>query len=440
MTTLRPCPSPSDDVTAPQPSAAPVAASGSPVDLMSTPARVKLVVILGALTALGPLTIDTYLPALPSITTDLQSTEAAVGLTLTGTLVGFALGQLLVGPVSDRFGRRRPLLAGAALHVLASVLCALAPNLATLSALRVLQGIAAAGAGVVALAIVRDVANGHAFVVMMSRLLLVMGAAPVLAPTLGSQVLRWTEWRGVFVFLAFVGALLLVMAAVGLQETLPPAARLAGGVRSNLRAYGRLLHDRAFVGLALVAGLSMSAVFGYVSGASFVMQEQYGLSVQQFGLVFGAGSIFLIIGTQLNPRLVARWSSARVLGVTLAIGAAAAGVMVLAAATGTGGLVGLLVPLWVVLGSVGVALPNAPALALARHGDTAGTAAALLGAAQFGVAGLVGPVFGVLGISPTTMAAVIASGLALTLAVYLLVVRPWQLEPAPDDAVMVAVH
>jgi DHA1 family bicyclomycin/chloramphenicol resistance-like MFS transporter len=449
MTLAPPCPAPCDDEamvrttraeTARSIDVAPAARQPSPVDLMATSARVKLVVILGALTALGPLTVDTYLPALPSITRDLQTTSAAVGLTLTGTLVGFALGQLLVGPVSDSFGRRRPMLIGASLHIVASMLCAIAPNVVALSAFRVIQGMAASGAAVVAMAVVRDVANGRAFVVMMSRLLLVMGAAPVLAPTLGSQVLRFTQWRGVFVSLAVIGALLLVLAAVGLPETLPPARRLRGGVRGSVTAYGALLRDRTFVGLVLVAGLSMAAVFGYVGGSSFVMQEQYGLSVQQFGLVFGAGSLSLIAGTQLNPRLVARWTSARILGATLTVGTAAAGVMVVAAGTGFGGLLGLLVPLWLVLGSVGVALPNAPALALSRHGDTAGTAAALLGATQFGVAGLVGPVFGVLGVSSVSMAAVIAGGLVLTLVVYLLVVQPWRLEPVATEAVLVAAH
>jgi DHA1 family bicyclomycin/chloramphenicol resistance-like MFS transporter len=407
---------------------------------MSRRARLKLVVILGALTALAPLTIDIYLPALPSITRDLRTTAAAVGLTLTGTLIGFALGQLLVGPISDSFGRRRPMLIGAGLHIVASILCAIAPNVVALSAFRVLQGVAAAGAAVVALAVVRDVAHGRAFVVLMSRLLLVMGAAPVLAPTLGSQVLRWTEWRGVFVTLAGLSALLLVLAAVGLPETLPPARRLRGGLGGSARAYGVLLRDRTFVGLALVAGLTMSAVFGYVGGSPFVLQEQYGLSVQQFGLVFGAGSISLIAGTQLNPRLVARWTSARVLGAALTVGTAAAGGLVVAAGTGFGGLLGLLAPLWVVLGSVGVALPNSPALALNRHGDTAGTAAALLGASQFGVAGLVGPVYGVLGVGAVSMAAVIAGGLALTLTVYLLVVQPWRLEPIAPHAVLVVAH
>jgi DHA1 family bicyclomycin/chloramphenicol resistance-like MFS transporter len=412
----------------------------SPVVVMSIRARVKLIVILGALTALGPLTVDTYLPALPSITRDLQTTSAAVGLTLTGTLIGFALGQILVGPLSDSFGRRRPLLVGAGLHIVASLLCAIAPNVVALSAFRVLQGIAASGAAVVALAVVRDVANGRTFVVMMSRLLLVMGAAPVLAPTLGSQLLRWTQWRGVFVSLAGIAALLLVFAALGLHETLPPSRRLPGGVRGSLTAYGALLRDRTFVGLALVAGLSMSAIFGYVGGAPFVMQQQYGLNVQQFGLVFGAGSFWLICGTQLNPRLVARWTSARVLGVTLTVGTLAAGGMVLAAGTQFGGLFGLLVPLWAVLGSIGVALPNSPALALNGHGDTAGTAAALLGATQFGVAGLVGPIYGAVGLSAVTMAAVITGGLALTLTVYLLVVQPWRLAPMAPEALLVAAH
>lgn len=410
------------------------------VDITSTAARVKLVIILGALTALGPLTVDTYLPALPSITDDLNTTSGAVGLTLTATLIGFAVGQLLVGPLSDNIGRRRPILAGAALHIVASLACAIAPNVATLTAFRVVEGMAASGAAVVALAIVRDVAQGRAFLVMMSRLLLVMGAAPVLAPTLGSQVLRFTEWRGVFVMLAVISSVLLVVTAFLLPETLPADARRGGGVRASARAYGLLFRDRSFVGLALVAGLSMSAVFGYVGGSSFVMQEQYGLSVQEFGFAFGAGSVALIFGTQLNPRLVTRWTSARVLGVGLLVALVGGIATTVSAATGFGGLIGLLVPLWVVLGGIGVVLPNAPALALNRHGESAGTAAALLGAAQFGTAGLVGPVFGLLGVSAVSMGAVIAGGLALTLVVYIAVVQPWKLEPLAPGVVVAAAH
>ncbi len=426
------------DETTPAPDPRP--ARRSPVERLGTGSRIKLIAILGAMTALGPLTIDTYLPALPSITSDLRSTDATVGFTLAATLFGFAMGQLIVGPLSDTVGRRRPILVGASLHVVASILCALAPSVGFLIGFRVLQGFSASAAAVVALAIVRDVAQGHAFVTLMSRMLLVMGAAPVLAPTIGSVVLRWTEWRGVFVVLAVIGLVLLVLAAVSLPETLPRSRRLSGGLRANAAAYRRLLGDRTFVGLALVAGLTMSAVFGYVGGSSFVMQSTYGLSVQQFGLVFGAGSIFLITGTQLNPRLVSRWSSARVLGVAVGAGALAGAAMVVTAVLGVGGLVGLLVPLWLVLGCVGVALPNAPALALQSHGDTAGTAAALLGAAQFGVAALIGPVYGVIGLSAVSMSGLIAGGLLLTLAVYLLVVRPWRLEPVSGDVPVVAVH
>ncbi|MHA3702662.1 multidrug effflux MFS transporter [Jatrophihabitans sp. YIM 134969] len=410
------------------------------VDVSAKRARLRLIVILGALTALGPLTVDTYLPALPAITEDLHTTDGAVGLTLTATLIGFALGQLLVGPLSDSIGRRRPILAGAALHVVASVACALAPNIATLTAFRVVEGMAASGAAVVAMAIVRDVAQGRAFLVMMSRLLLVMGAAPVLAPTLGSQVLRFTEWRGVFVMLAVIGSVVLVVTAFLLPESLPAAARRRGGIGASTRAYGALFRDRSFVGLALVAGLSMSAVFGYVSGSSFVMQQTYGLSVQEFGLAFGAGSVALIVGTQLNPRLTARWSSAGVLGVALVLALLGGVGVIVAATTGVAGLVGLLIPLWVVLFGVGVVLPNAPALALNGKGESAGTAAALLGAAQFGVAGLVGPVFGAVGVTATTMGLVITGGLALTLAVYIGVVRPWRLAPLSPGAAVVAAH
>lgn len=262
----------------------------------------QLVLVLGALIALGPLTIDMYLPALPAITAAFATTEAATQLTLTGTLAGLALGQLLIGPLSDALGRRRPLIAGVVLHVLASGAAAIAPNILVLGALRVLQGVGCAAAVVVAMAIVRDLFTGVAAATLLSRLMLVMGAAPVLAPTLGSQVLRVTDWRGIFVVLAALGVGLVALAVVGLQETLPPSRRRPGGVRATLGAYRTLLRDRTFVGLVVVAGLSMAALFGYVAGSSFVFQGQYGMDEQTFGLVFGAGAIGLIAATQLNVR------------------------------------------------------------------------------------------------------------------------------------------
>lgn len=403
--------------------------------------RLRFVLVLGALTALGPLTIDMYLPALPSIATDLQTSSAAVQLTLTGTLLGLALGQLLIGPISDAIGRRRPLLAGIAVHVLASILCVVAPNVAVLGVLRVLQGLGAAAAAVIAMAVVRDLFSGMGMARMLARLMLVMGVAPVLAPTLGSEVLRWTDWRGVFVGLAILGLILVSIAAFGLRETLPPERRRTGGIGGTLGTYGSLLRDRRFVGLVFVAGLTMAALFSYVAGSSFVFQEQYGLSEQEFGFAFGAGAVGMIIATQVNVRLLRRFSPQQVLIAALSGGAVAGIVMVFLAVTGIGGFLGVLLPIWVVLAAAGLALPNAPALALSRHGEAAGTAAALLGAVQFGVGALAAPLVGTLGSDSVAMALVIAGGMLLALAVLFVVVRPGQLdEVAPALAARAAIH
>jgi MFS transporter, DHA1 family, multidrug resistance protein len=412
----------------------------SPGERMSARQRLNLVLVLGFLIALGPLTIDMYLPALPTITDDLQTTAAAVQLTLTGTLAGLALGQLLIGPVSDAVGRRVPLLFGVGVHILASVLCVVAPNLATLGTLRVLQGLGAAAAAVVATAIVRDLFTGLAAAKLFSRLMLVMGAAPILAPTLGGIVLGWTSWRGVFVVLAVLGVAILTVTALALPETLPAERRRNGGVLGTVRDYGRLFTDRTYIGLILVAGLSMAALFAYVAGSSFVFQEQYGLSEQQFGFVFGAGAVGLITATQLNVRLLRRWTPSQILMSALGFGAVAGLVLLLFAATGFGGIVGVLVPLWLVLAAAGLAFPNAPALALSRHGEAAGTAAALLGAVQFGVGALAAPLVGVLGTGAVSMALVIAGGMLAANVVLLLVARPWLLTVESGEPALAAAH
>jgi DHA1 family bicyclomycin/chloramphenicol resistance-like MFS transporter len=417
-----------------------LAAELTPGDLMTARERLRLVLVLGILIALGPLTIDMYLPALPTITGDLQATAAQVQLTLTGTLAGLALGQLLIGPVSDAIGRRTPLLFGVGLHILASVLCVVAPNLAVLGTLRVLQGLGAAAAAVVVMAIVRDLFTGLAAARLLSRLMLVLGAAPILAPTLGGIVLSWTSWRGVFVVLALFGVAIISVTALALPETLPAARRRNGGVVGTVRDYGRLFTDRAYLGLILVAGLAMAAMFAYVAGSSFVFQEQYGLSEQQFGFVFGAGAVGLIAATQLNVRLLRRWTPSQILITALGSGAAMGLLLLLFAVTGFGGIVGILVPLWLVLASAGLALPNAPALALSRHGEAAGTAAALLGAVQFGVGALAAPLVGLLGTGAVPMALVIAGGMLAANLVLFAVARPWQLSIHPARAAVAAAH
>ena len=356
----------------------------------------QLIIVLGSLIALGPLTIDMYLPAFPQLADDLDASAASVQLTLTGMLGGLAFGQLVIGPLSDAFGRRKPLVTGLVVHGLASLLCALAPSIAVLSVVRVLQGFAGAAISVVALATVRDLFSGIAVARTMSRLMLVIGLAPILAPSIGGFILQVTDWRGIFVVLAAAALVLVGVALVGLRETLPVERRRSPRIGATLRTYRSLLRDRTFVALVLVAGLSFSSLFVYVSGASFVLQEGFGLDARTFGIVFGANSDDLTIMSQLNPRLIRRFGPVNLLtGANLT--AVAASFALLIAGLAGGGIVTVLAPLMVVLASAGLAMPNTPALALNRHGEAAGTASAMLGCIQFGVGALVAPLVGVFG-------------------------------------------
>ncbi|GAA2738675.1 multidrug effflux MFS transporter [Pedococcus aerophilus] len=401
-------------------------------------AYLRFVLVLGALIAIGPLTIDTYLPALPSITRDLAATESAVQLTLTGILLGMGLGQLLVGPLADAVGRRRPLIAGLALHIAASIFCAFAPTIELLTVGRVLQGLGNAAVAVVAMAMVRDQFSGSAAATMLSRLMLVMGLAPVLAPTLGGAILQVTSWRGVFVLLAIAGTMMVTLASFALRETLPPANRRKLAFRPVVATYGSLLKDRTFVGLVLISGLMFATLFSYIGGSSFVLQDIYGLSVAQFGLVFGLNSLGFLTGSQLNPFLLKRFEARVLVRVGVTIGAIAALLTLASAATGFGGLVLILTPLWFILFACGLTLPNTPALALTRHGEAAGTAAALLGASQFVIGGAAAPLIGAMGSGsavPMTLVMALTATLALVVATLTLRGRLEAAEPAqPADA------
>jgi MFS transporter, DHA1 family, multidrug resistance protein len=401
-----------------------------------------MVIVLGSLTALGPLTIDMYLPAFPAISENLGATEAAVQLTLTGSLIGVALGQITVGPLSDAFGRRRPLVIAVAVHVAASVMCAVAPNVTALGALRVVQGMAAAAGAVIAMAVVRDLFAGVSGIKMLSRLMLVTGVAPILAPTLGAQLLRFTGWRGVFWALALIGAVLIVVVAVGLRETLPPERRRRGGIPQTLRTYGQLVRERTFLGLMLTGGLMMGGLFAYISGSSYIMQDVYGLTEQDYGLMFGINSAGLVLATQINARVAVRYGPQRVLAVAVAVSGTAGIALVITSVTEAFGLAGIVVPLFVMLSMVGFTLPNVPVLALANHGRMAGTAAGLIGASNFAFGAVIAPLVGVLGTSSVVPMAVImmTATLGAVTALYL-IVRPFQLvlpsadKPAVEAAV-----
>jgi MFS transporter, DHA1 family, multidrug resistance protein len=385
----------------------------------------RVVLLLGSLIALGPLSIDLYLPSLPDLTDDLSASPSSVQLTLTGVLVGLGVGQLLIGPLADIYGRRRPLLVGIVVHVVTALLCAVAPTIVVLDVLRVVQGVGAAAASVVAMAVVRDLFTGRAAAAVISRLVMVMGLAPVVAPSLGSAVLEVGSWRTVFVVLAGLGVLLGVLAALCLKETLPPERRAAPGLRTTLRGYGVLLRDPSLVGFMMVASLTMAAVFAYVSGASFVLQDGFGLDERTFGLLFGVGAVGLIVSSQVNVALLHRFGSRTILSTALTVAAVAGAVLLVDAVTGTGGLLGIMIPVWVVMAMVALCGPNATALALAEHGQRAGAAAALLGAAQFAVGAAVAPLAG-LGEagSAVPMAATIAGALLLAAVLVRLVPQP----------------
>ena len=395
--------------------------SSTPEGESTTPSRVRMIAVLGALVALGPLTIDMYLPALPKIADDLSVSSSVAQLTLTGTLAGLALGQLIVGPLSDSLGRRRPLMAGIVLHMLASLVCLFAPNIAVLGVARGLQGMGAAAAMVVAIAVVGDLYADSVAATVMSRLMLVLGVAPVVAPSLGAAVLLKASWHWVFAALVVLAGGLLLLAALALPETLPASHRRPLNVRSIAATYVEVIRDVRFVILVLVAALGMSGLFAYIAGASFVLQGHYGLDQQAFALVFGAGAVALIGATQFNVVLLRRFAPQSIVVWALVAASLAGVVFVGLSYEHIGGLPGFVLPIWAILAAMGLVIPNAPAVALSRHPDAAGTAAALLGAAQFGLGAAVAPLVGVLGNNEIALALVMTAGMVIALLALLAV-------------------
>ncbi|MFF9085140.1 multidrug effflux MFS transporter [Streptomyces sp. NPDC014991] len=391
--------------------------------------------VLGGLTATPPLAMDMYLPSLPEVTRSLHAPAATVQLTLTACLAGMALGQLIVGPMSDRWGRRRPLLAGLAVYVLATVLCAFAPNVETLVAFRLAQGLAGAAGIVIARAVVRDLYDGVDMARFFSTLMLISGVAPIVAPLIGGQILRVTDWRGVFAVLTLVGVLLAAVVWRRLPETLPPADRHGGGTGQALRAMRGLLADLPFTGYTLAGGFAFAALFAYISASPFVIQEIYGASPQTFSLLFGVNSVGLMIAGQINGKvLVGRVSLDKVLATGLAVIVIAATALLLMAA-GTFGEVGLApvsAALFVLMSAMGITLPNAQSLALLRTRHAAGSASALLGTTSFLVGAIASPLVGVAGEhTAVPMAVVQLAGALVAAACFVGMCRPWNTRTGP---------
>ena len=376
----------------------------------------RYVLMLGAMSALGAMSTDMYLPNLPDVAADLGTSATMAQLTMTFMMLGGALGQLVIGPLSDRFGRRRPALIGTGLHIVTCALCAWAPAIGPLMVYRAAMGVFNASAGVVATAVIRDRFVGREAARIMSRLMLVIGVAPLFAPTIGSLIGRWAGWRGVFVGLGLYGVFLLVSMWWKLPETHPREHR-AKRVGATMRGYGILLRDGHFVALAAVPALLSAVLMSYIVASPFVLQQQYGLGKLQFALVFAVNGIGLVGGAQLNASLVRRFSSSQILRVALPGSMLACGGLLLVAATGWGGLPALLAMLFAAMALQNLSPSNASALALTRHGERAGTAAAWIGFLQSVVPAIVAPVVGVMGNHAWAMGLVMAASASVALAI-----------------------
>jgi DHA1 family bicyclomycin/chloramphenicol resistance-like MFS transporter len=394
-----------------------------PGDSLTPRQRLVYVVVLGALTALGPFTIDLYLPAFPAVEAAFNSTEAAVQLTLTATTIGFALGQLVVGPWSDKIGRRTPLIAATIVHIVASFGVALAPDMFWVGVFRVLQGVGAAGGGVVAMAMVRDLFGGLPLVRMLSRLALVSGLAPIIAPVIGSQLLLVLDWRGIFWFLTAYGIIVILAAIFFLVETLPKERREDKGHSTVGERYKALFSDRVFVGVAIVAGMTFSGLFAYLSASSFLFQDGFGFNAQQFGFLFAINSLGVVFGVQTSSRL-AKYFGPQWILLGAVIGMLVSATAIVALDLAGAGLTGIVIPLWFFIASCGFAFPCQQVLALANHGGEAATAASLMGAINFGLAGAISPIVGLLGVSAHTMGMVMGVTSIVSLLVFATLIRP----------------
>lgn len=341
------------------------------------------VLILGALTAFSAMSIDMYLPAFPQMARDLGVPLSTVQLSVSAFLFGSALGQLFYGPLADRWGRRIPLLLGLSLYVASTIGCALVHSGSALLFWRVMMALGGGAGMVIARAVVRDLYDTAEAARMFSLLMLVMGLAPILAPLAGGQLLLFTGWRGIFVFLSVFGLASLVAAALALPESLPPERRVKRSVAEMVAVYGHLLKNRRYlryaVGLGCVAGVN----FSYISGAPFVFIELHALSPQLFGVFFGVNACGLIGASQVNRRLLRRHPPRRIALYAFLTAGVSGTLLIAAAATGFGGFPLQMFFIFVCLCMTGLLYPNITALALAPFDRAAGSASALLGTIQY---------------------------------------------------------
>jgi len=367
----------------------------------------------------GPISTDLYLPAMPTVAADLGASSSAIALTVTTFLVGLALGHMVAGPLSDTYGRRRPLLVGLFVFTVTSLVCALTPSVDVLIAVRFVQGLAGASGMVIANAVVTDYSRGRQAARLLSRLALVSGLAPIVAPLVGAQLLRITSWRGIFVVLTGLGVALVAAVALGLRESLPREARQVRGATHTLRTMGMLSRDARFMGLSTSSALAFVAFFAYLTASSFVYQDLYDASPVVFSLLFAMNAIGMLAVNQLNHHLLGRFTPQQLLGAGLLLGSLSGFAVLAVTLVGGLGIVALAVPLFVLVASLGFVFPDSTALALSLHPEVAGSAAAYFGTFRLGLGALATPLVGIGGaVSGLPMAIVIAVSSAAALAVF----------------------
>ncbi|AIQ76979.1 MULTISPECIES: multidrug effflux MFS transporter [Paenibacillus] len=393
------------------------------VDGPSRKQRLQLAVILGSITTIGPLSIDMYLPALPTLVDDFGTTAALVQLSLTFFLLGLASGQLVAGPLSDVYGRRRPLLIGMFIYAVSSVLCAFSPSIGLLIVLRFIQGLAGSVGVVVSRAAVRDLYSGSELTKFFSLLMIVNGLGPILAPVIGGQLLRVTTWQGIFLVLFAAGIIFCLTILLRLPETLPKERRSKSGLKGTLLTFKVLLGNRKFMGYALSQGFVTASMFAYISGSSFVLQNIFAVTPQVYSLIFAVNGIGIIITGQIAGRLAGKVSETKLLLSGLLL-CTTGGVLLLLTILVGGGLIPILICLFAVVSSVGIVGATSFSLAMQDQGEAAGSASALIGLLPLLLGSCVAPLVGLGGVdSALPMAIVIACTGVLSILSYFLLVR-----------------
>lgn len=396
----------------------------------STPSQLRrlwMAIVLGTLVALGPLSIDMYLPALPDIAKEIHTTPSLVQLSLTFFLLGLSLGQLLAGPLSDVYGRRKPLLIGLMIFFVVSLLCTFSQTIWGFIILRLIQGMAGSAGMAISRAIVRDLYSGSELTKFFSLLALVSGVSPILGPIVGAQILRISPWQGVFMLLSLIGLIMFLIILFYLPETLPIDSRLLGGIKNTLTTFQKLVFDRSFIGYALPQGLVFAAMFAYISGSPFVLQNIYGASPQMFSLIFAINGIGIIIFSQITGRLAGRVSERKLFVVGLGISFIGAITLLIMLLLNTG-LYAILPPLFFVVSSAGMVSTTGLSLAMQNQGKSAGSASALLGVLSLVFGGSVAPLVGLGSNTAITMGIVIAivSVGSILAYVFLVARRPYK--------------